>query len=98
MPTPYCGKKVTPAGKVKGTANQCFKVGLKAGFVGGLSKNFITKKEVQANGENMGQRALQAIAKLLAIPKYGEKKAIILPKILARDWVRLNAKNVLLAL
>ena len=94
----YCGSKKTPAGKVRGTSNQCFMVGRKAGFIGGISKNNITKNEVIANGSNMGQRVLQGIAKALGIKKYSEKKSIILPKILAHEWVSINAKHVLMNL
>jgi len=43
-------------------------------------------------------RAIQAVAKALGLPKYCEKKAIVLPRILAHDWDKVNAKQVLLML
>jgi hypothetical protein len=94
----YCGSKQTPAGKVRGTAAFCYKRGRRAGFAGAISKNFITKAEVAANHAAMGQRMLQAIAKALGLPKYSEKKALIVPRILGTEWVRLNAKDILIGM
>ena len=94
----YCGTKATPKGRVKGTAGYCFIQGRRAGFVGALSKNYITKAEMLLNGANMGQRVIQGVAKALGLPKYAEKKSIILPRVLAHDWDKLNAKNVLMAM
>lgn len=98
MSKPYCGFKATPKGKVRGTSAQCFISGRRAGFIGALSKNNITKAEMLLNGAHYGQRALQAIAKALGIKKYGEKKSLLLPRILAHEWTQINAKNVLMSL
>lgn len=98
MPNIYCGSKATPHGKVAGTKNQCFRQGRRAGFVGGISKNNITKAEVIQMGNLIHQRPLQAIAKALGIAEYALKKAELLPIVLAHNWQRVNAKDVLLNL
>jgi len=98
MAKPYCGFKQTPAGRVKGTSAQCFKIGRRSGFVGALSKNDITKAEMLLNGAHYGQRSVQAIAKALGLPNYSEKKSLLLPRILEHDWTKVNAKEVLLKL
>ena len=92
----YCGSKTTPKGKVAGNKTQCFFQGRKAGFVGALSKNNITKTEMLLNGNNMGQRVIQGVAKALGLKNYAEKKSVILPRVLAHDWDKLNAKTVLM--
>lgn len=95
----YCGRNaVPPAGKVRGTSNQCFLQGRKAGFVGGISKNNITKREVMAMGNAIHQRPLQAIAKALGIHEYALKKTQLLPIVVAHNWTYVNAKQVLLNL
>jgi hypothetical protein len=92
----YCGTKKTPRGRVAGTKNQCYVIGRKSGFVGGISKNDITKKEIVEMGNDINQRSLQALAKALGMRQYAFKKSDLLPLIVAHDWTRINAKKVLL--
>lgn len=96
---PFCGNPhKRPPGRPQGTPSYCFVSGRKSGFVGGIQSQYIKKSEIENNGEELGQRALQAIAKALGIPRYGRKKSEILPAILAHNWVKVSAKECLFAL
>jgi hypothetical protein len=58
----YCGSKETPKGRVKGTANQCYKNGIRNGFVAGIqqAQKEETKKrqKVQSIVKELNERNL----------------------------------------
>lgn len=105
----YCGSKETPKGRVKGTSNQCYKNGLRNGFVAGIKKGsetskvdnsgeYLTRKQFEEefnNGEAILQRPLQAIARLLNIDRPADKKSLLLPRIRAKNWDRIKLIDII---
>lgn len=102
----YCGAKETPKGRVKGSSNQCYKNGLRNGFIAGIKKGskktnsgeYLTRKQFEEefdNGEAILQRPLQAIARLLNIDRPADKKSVLLPRIRAKNWDKIKLLDII---
>lgn len=50
MNRPYCGTKlIPPQGRPRGTASQCYILGRRSGFIGGISRGLVNLNQVELN-------------------------------------------------
>jgi hypothetical protein len=66
----YCGKKNTPKNRIKGTSNQCFLLGRKAGYVGGVSKGIVELSQPSLN--TLTKDIIRAIAQKFNVTGYSK--------------------------
>lgn len=65
------------------------------------SNVYITKEQLIDDfngGQNLHQRPLQAIAKKVGLPRATASMADLLPRLMAHNWTRVNARETLLNL
>ena len=83
----YCGKKNTPKNRVKGTSNQCFLIGRKAGYIGAISKGIV--ELTQASLNKLSKDIIRAIAQKFNVTGYSKmNKDELIQNILRRKKTR----------
>lgn len=80
---PYCGAKKVPKGERRGTSTECYFIGRKAGFVGGISKSNV--KLTQTGLGQLRKDVLREIAYRFNVKNYSHMlKADLINNILAK--------------
>ncbi len=69
MNRPYCGTKtIPPQGRPRGTASQCFILGRRAGYIGGISKGLV--KLTQGELNKLKKDVIRVIAMKFNVSNY----------------------------
>lgn len=68
----YCGTKNTPKNRIKGTSNQCFLLGRRAGYIGGITKGIVELTQSSLN--TLTKDVVRAIAQKFNVTGYSKMK------------------------